>query len=80
MISEELQSATLSLCYNNEREFGKAIVLWTKETTFRNLTSEDKKGHEHFKSEKEMLQTYSGYYKINVTLDTKLKVMKFKLI
>jgi uncharacterized protein YqfB (UPF0267 family) len=32
----------LSLCYNDEQEFAQAEVIWIKETTFENLTHEDK--------------------------------------
>jgi len=70
----------LSLCFNDEREFAKAKIIWTKETTFGNFTKEDKEGHEPFSSEKEMYETYSKYYKINVKPDTRVKVIKFKLI
>ncbi|MEK6947809.1 MAG: ASCH domain-containing protein [Nanoarchaeota archaeon] len=74
----------LSLCYgdgeNKEREFGKAKIIWIKETTFENLTKEDKEGHEKFNSEEEMYKTYSRYYNIEVKPETKLKVVKFKLL
>jgi hypothetical protein len=70
----------LSCCYNNGNEFSKAKILWTKETIFKNLTKEDLDGHEPFNSEKEMLDTYSRYYNIIVTPETRLKVIKFRLI
>jgi len=74
----------LSLCYsdglNKENEFAKAVVLWTKETTFENLTNEDYEGHEKFNSENEMYNTYSKYYKMKITPQTKVKVVKFKLV
>jgi hypothetical protein len=69
----------LSLCYNNGQEFGKAKVIWTKETTFENLTKEDKEGHEKFSCENEMYQTYSGYYNMKVEPKTRVKIIKFKL-
>ena len=70
----------LSLCYNDKREFAKAQVIWIKETTFENLTAEDKDGHEKFSSDEEMYKTYSGYYNINVEPKTKVKIIKFKLL
>lgn len=70
----------LSCCYVNGNEFAKAKIIWTKETTFKSLTKEDLEGHEPFNSEKEMLGTYSGYYNIEVTPETRLKVIKFKLV
>ena len=70
----------LSLCYNDRREFAKAEVIWVKETTFENLTNEDKAGHEKFSSDEEMLQTYSRYYNIKVEPKTKVKIIKFRLL
>ncbi|HLD56905.1 MAG TPA: ASCH domain-containing protein [archaeon] len=70
----------LSLCYNNESKFAQAEVIQVRETTFGDLTKEDKEGHEKFSSDKEMYETYSGYYKIDVTTKTNVKVIKFKLI
>ena len=69
-----------SLCYNNGQEFTKAKVIRVKETTFENLTDEDKKGHEKFSSDEKMYQTYSKYYNMPVTPKTKVKVVKFKLL
>ncbi len=70
----------LSFCYNNGEEFAKAIVVNVKETTFGELTEEDKEGHEEFSSDEEMYVTYSKYYKMEVKPQTKLKIIKFKLI
>ena len=70
----------LSLCYNDEKEFAKAKVIWTKETTFGNFTEKEIEGHEAFNSDEEMYETYSKYYGINVKPDTKVKVIKFKVI
>ena len=74
----------LSLSYadgtNKDKEFAKAKIIWVKETTFGSLTKEDKEGHEKFNSEDEMYKTYSRYYGNPVTPETKLKVIKFKLI
>lgn len=70
----------LSLCYNDGEEFAKAKVLSTKETAFKDLTKEDKEGHERFSSDDEMYNTYSGYYNIKITPKTRLKVIKFKLL
>ena len=70
----------ISLCYNDGKEFAKAIVMDTRVTSFENLTEEDKEGHEEFSSDKEMYQTYSRYYNMNVTPRTSLKVIKFRLL
>ncbi len=70
---------SLSLCDKDGEEFGKAEILWVKDTFFKNLTTEDFEGHEKFSSEEEMLSTYSKYYSMDVTKETKVKVIKFKL-
>lgn len=69
----------LSLCYNNWKEFAKWEVLWTKETSFKNLTNEDVEWNWKFNSDKEMFETFSKYYNIEVWPNTKLKVIKFKI-
>jgi len=70
----------LSLCHKDGIEFAKAKVIEMNETTFRRLTETDKKGHEGFSSDEEMYETYSKYYNMKITPETKLKVIKFKLI
>ncbi|MDE1871626.1 MAG: ASCH domain-containing protein [Candidatus Micrarchaeota archaeon] len=69
----------LSLCRNDGTEFAKAEVTSVKETTFKELTDEDKEGHEEFGSEEEMYKTYSEYYKFEVVPETKLKIIRFRL-
>lgn len=70
----------LSLCYNNGKEFARARVIWVSMTTFGNLTEEELKGHENFLSKEEMYKTYSKYYKSHITPETKVKVIKFKIL
>lgn len=65
---------------NEDKKFGEAKVLWTKMTTFDRLKEEDKEGHESFSSQEEMLETYSNYYNMEVKPETKVKIVKFKLI
>lgn len=69
-------------CLNSETKelFAKVLIINVKEKTFRELTEEDKRGHEGFENNEEMLKIYSGYYNIEVTLDTPLKIIKFKVI
>ena len=78
------QGDQLSLCYGDgpkkEQEFAKAEVLLAKETTFGNLSDEDKEEHEKYLSEEEMYRIYSGYYNKEIGPETKLKIIKFKLI
>ncbi len=43
------------------------------------LTKEDKKGHEPFKSDQQMYETYSGYYKREGVPNSPLTIYKFDL-
>jgi len=62
-----------------KKPFTKVLLIKVQEKTFKQLAEEDKEGHEAFKSEEEMLKTYSDYYRTEVNIDTPLKVIKFKL-
>lgn len=77
---EILAGDILSLRNKDNVEFARAQVIFTKVTTFGGLTPEDFKGHAVFESEKELLRTYSLYYKKRLTRDSKVKVIKFKLL
>jgi hypothetical protein len=47
---------------------------------FKDLTPEDRKGHEQFDTDQQMLETYSKDYKKPVTMDTEVKIMWFELL
>ncbi|MGV8150386.1 MAG: ASCH domain-containing protein [Candidatus Woesearchaeota archaeon] len=68
------------LCHTDGKEFAAAIITKIRETTFKNLTEDDKSGHEKFSSEKNMYRVYSKYYNINVTPQTPVKVVKFRVL
>jgi len=70
----------LSLCYNNGKEFARAVATSVRETTFGELTNDDKAGHEAFANDEEMYATYSRYYNMAVTPKTNLKIIKFRLM
>ncbi len=74
----------LSLCYGDgpkrEEEFAKARIIGVKETMFKDVTEEDKVGHEKYQSEEEMYKVYSEYYKTRIVPETRLKIIKFRLI
>ena len=53
-------------------------MLAVRETIFGKLTPEDKNGHEPFTSEKEMYDTYAGYYQQTVEPETAVKVIHFR--
>jgi hypothetical protein len=65
---------------NNFKIFWVAKIIRVKFTTFWNLSHEDKEWHEKFTNDKEMYRTYTKYYWFNVTENTALKVIKFKLL
>ena len=69
----------LSLCYNDGREFSKAVAIKVIEKKFKDLTEKDKEGHEKFSSDKEMYETYSRYYGFKVSPETVLKIIQFRL-
>jgi len=73
------QGDILSLCDTSGKEFAQADVVAIKETWFGKLTPEDKNGHEPFASEKEMYDTYAGYYQQTVEPETVVKVIRFRL-
>ena len=70
----------LSLCHLDVSEFAKAKVFAVWETVFGKLNDKDKEGHEHFSSDEEMYETYSRYYKMNVIPETRVKIIKYKLL
>lgn len=65
--------------YSN-KSFAKVVLTDVKSLTFQELTDEDKAGHEEFLNDKEMLKIYSKYYNTEATLDTSLKIVRFKIL
>lgn len=70
----------LSFCYVDGREFARAKVYSVRETAFGGLNDDDKAGHEPYSSEDAMYKWFSAHYVMQVTPETKLKVIKFKLL
>ena len=62
------------------QEFGKAIILSTKEKKLGDLQDSDFSGHEKFESTEKMYETYKTYYGDRVTPETIVKMVKFKLL
>ena len=56
---------------------GKLVEVFEKQ--FKDLTDTDWSGHEKFKSEKEMYESYSKYYSREVTPETFVKIIHFKI-
>ncbi len=74
------QDSLLLLCYNDGREFARAVVTSTRVINFKELSTADRAGHETFSSEREMYAVYSQYYGFSVTRDSIVKVIKFDLL
>ena len=70
----------LSLRDKSQKEFARAITINVNPTKFSELTNDDLRGHEKFKSKKGMYDKYEEYYKIKINDNTKIVVIKFKLI
>lgn len=63
-----------------KKPFAVAEITEVIEKPFKDLTDEDKAGHETFAGDEEMYATYSEYYKTAVGPETTVKVIRFKLI
>ena len=68
------------LVWETDKEFAKAKLVEVRETTFGELTNEDRDGHEKFLSNEEMYKTYSKYYNQQVSKNSPVKIIKFELI
>jgi len=66
--------------YITLRHFANAKLTRIIEKAFKDLTPEDRLGHETFKSDAEMLEHYTTYYKTKVTSDTIVKIIWFELL
>jgi len=62
------------------KHFADARLTRVIEKPFGELTSEDKKGHEEFETDKEMYENYTKYYKTDIGPDTLVKVIWFDLV
>lgn len=62
------------------KPFAKAKIVDVIEKQFKDLSKDDKKGHELFKGDDEMYAKYTEYYKQEITPETSLKIIRFELI
>ncbi|MCX6810440.1 MAG: ASCH domain-containing protein [Candidatus Berkelbacteria bacterium] len=60
--------------------FADVKIISVGEKTFADITEADFETHETYSSKDEMLKTYRGYYGEIVDKNTKVKIIKFKLI
>src|SRR4030042_3554343 len=63
-----------------EKNFAVIKVTKVSEKKMGELPKLDKEGHEDFKSDNEMYRIYFNYYKREVTPDTLVKIVHFKLV
>ncbi|MDD5396751.1 MAG: ASCH domain-containing protein [Candidatus Moranbacteria bacterium] len=61
-----------------EEIFAHAVLGEIKERKFGEMTAEDMDGHEKYASTAEMLAAFSGYYNQPITIETLVKIIKFK--
>jgi hypothetical protein len=63
-----------------EKSFGKAKVVDVWEKRFEEFGEKELTGHEKFGSREEMIHTYQRYYGPEVSEDTLVKIIKFKMV
>ena len=68
------------LVYETGNSFAKAKIINIKEKKLGELKPEDFEGHEKFKDENEMYETYRKYYGDIINSNSIIKIIKFKLI
>ena len=62
------------------KTFSKATITELNEKSISELTDIDRQGHEKFESDQAMYNFYKRCYKQNINANTKLKIIKFKLL
>ena len=65
---------------NTKQKFAEARIIKIVEKPIGELTEDDKKGHESFRTDKEMYKTYTKYYGKEVTSNTPIKIIWFELL
>lgn len=70
----------ISLSNNDGQEFAQAIILQIKDTSFENLSEDDKSAHKEFSSDEEMYQTFSSYYHTEIGPKSKIRIIKFRIV
>lgn len=61
-------------------KFATAEIVSVVEKPLSDLTPKDRIGHEAFKSDRKMYETYKEYYKQEVNPSTLVKIYRFKLL
>jgi len=66
--------------WENKNAVAKILIEKVIEKKFNQLTEKDLEGHERYSSEEEMYKRFSLFYNQEVTPETKLKIIKFRLL
>ncbi len=61
-------------------KFGEAEITAIKEKPLGDVEDSDYNGHEKFESKEEMIESYRKYYGDEVSLETSIKIIDFKLL
>lgn len=62
------------------KPFGKALVTEVWEKQFKDFSKKEKDGHEKFETDEEMIGQYKKYYGDWVSMNTIVKIIRFKLL
>lgn len=66
--------------FGKESSFARARITKVIEKAFKDLGEDDKQGHEKFSNDKEMYETYTGYYNTQVEAESIVKIIWFELL
>jgi hypothetical protein len=66
--------------WNTKEKFGEALVTDVREKKLGELEESDWEGHERFQDDEEMYETYRSYYDRPVGPETRIKIIRFKLL
>ena len=66
--------------WNTTEKFGEAEILEVLEKSLNELEDSDFMGHEKFESTEQMYEIYKKYYGDEVTPETIVKIIRFKLL
>ncbi|MFH1430789.1 MAG: ASCH domain-containing protein [Candidatus Uhrbacteria bacterium] len=69
----------LSLCNGEGVEFAVADATAVKEVAFRDLTSEDRSGHDSYATDEEMYVAFTQFYGCPIGPETLVKIIHFTL-
>lgn len=68
------------IIWESKEKFAEAEIIEVRIKKLGNVEESDFDGHEKYESREEMLETLKKYYGDKVNLDTKVKIIRFKLL